>query len=101
MLRCLAVVVGPDGLKFVDYVQDAVHLARLVHHSADAIRSLAELRTTSLGQRARDIMLPLFADIAAPGCRAVSARTIGDGDLAARQAAALLHDLLGGHAGPH
>lgn len=101
LLRCLAVVIGPDGLKFVDYVDDAVHLARLVHRSADATRSLAELSTTSLGQRARDITLPLFADSAAPGSRAVSARKIGDGDLAARQVAALLQELLGRHAGPH
>lgn len=96
LLRCLAVEVGPEGLKFADYIDDALQLARLVRRSHVAGASLAELRSTPLGRRALDIIAPLFSDMAAPGSRAVSDRAVRDGDLAAREAAALFRALLDG-----
>lgn len=94
VLRCLALQVGPTGLKFEDYIQDALQLARLVRRSEPASRELRKLRSTTLGSRVRDVMLPLFADAAAPGSRAAARGALGDRELASRQTSALIHALL-------
>lgn len=94
VLRCLALQVGPTGLKFEDYVQDAIQLARLVRRSASASRGLEAIRPTGLGRRLSAVMSELFSDEDAPGSRAAALGALGDRDLASRQASALVRALV-------
>lgn len=94
VLRCLALQVGPTGLKFEDYVQDAIQLARLVRRSASASRGLEAIRPTGLGRRVSTVVSELFSDADAPGSRAAAASALGDRDLASRQASELVRALV-------
>lgn len=94
VLRCLALQIGRTGLKFDDYVEDAVQVARLVRRDESAGRELKSLRATPVGERVREVMLPLFANVSSPGATAASRTAMGDRALASRQASALIQELL-------
>lgn len=94
VLRCLALAGGPSGLKFEDYVQDAVQLGRLVSRNDAARQGLEELRSRAISQRLRDVMAGLFSDADAPGSRAAARLAPGNPDLASRQASVLVRKLI-------
>lgn len=94
LLRALALLGGPETIKFPDYARDYAALASALAdrdpHSFRRLSSAVEY------MRARSVLRPLFAGLDSPGARAVAEGARGDPDLAARNSVRVTGELFGG-----